>query len=203
MGTAFLVVSVLTENTGPDSRDLEEKENQGILLAQRAPMRELMLGRGVLIAVAIVASLGVPAETIAAPITVTVKGRATSVGPDLGALGFAVGDELTLVYAFDDALVSDSAPAPDFGHFRLPTGSMTVALSGYTASVADIGIAIDATFDYFSFGSFGYPMSSDLPAGYQVQGLSFFAQDPSAQASRPMPSCPHRCSIGPILALVS
>ena len=108
---------------------------------------------------------------------VTVTGEATDVGPGLGALGFAVGDALILTYTFDDALVVDFAPAADFGYFPMPTGSMTVKLSGYTASVTDIGVAIDATFDTFSMGNNGYPMPSDLPAGYQVQGLSFFVLD--------------------------
>ena len=133
--------------------------------------------RAAVMASAMVAALSVANRAEASLITVTVTGEATDVGPNLGALGFAVGDALTVIYTFDDALVVDFAAGPDFGYFPMATGSMTVKLSGYTASVTDIGVAIDATFDTFSFGNNGYPMASDLPAGYQVQGLSFFVQD--------------------------
>lgn len=133
--------------------------------------------RATVVAGALAATLSAAAVGEAAPVTVTVIGQATQVGPVLDTLGFAAGDTLTLTYTFDDALVSDFAPAADFGYFPLPTGSMTVKLSGYTASVTDIAIAVDSTFDYFSFGNNGYPMASDLPAGYQVQGLSFHVQD--------------------------
>ncbi len=133
--------------------------------------------RAAVIASAMVAASSVANRADASLITVTVTGEATDVGPGLGALGFAVGDALIVTYTFDDALVVDFAPAADFGYFPMPTGSMTVKLSGYTASVTDIGVAIDVTFDAFSMGNNGYPMASDLPAGYQVQGLSFFVQD--------------------------
>lgn len=129
------------------------------------------------VACAMAATLGMAERVEAAPVTVTVTGRATEVGPTLDLLGFAVSDQLTLTYTFDDLNVFDSAPASDVGHFLMPTGSMTVQLSGYTASVLDIGFAVDAASDVFSFGNNGSPMASDLPPGFQVQGLSFFVQD--------------------------
>ena len=140
-------------------------------------MRMTRFVHAAVMASAMTAALGVAGQAEAAPVTVIVTGQATDVGPVMDTLGFSVGDALVLTYTFDDSLVVDFAPSSDFGFFPMPTGSMTVQLSGYTASVTDIGIAIDATFDYFSFGNNGYPMASDLPAGYQVQGLSFVVQD--------------------------
>jgi len=124
----------------------------------------------------VLAALGA-ASAEAAPVIVTVTGETTTVGPGLDALGFVAGQELTLIYTFDSATVVDFAPSPDFGYFPLATGSMTVQLNGYTASVTDIGIAIDVVNDIFSFGNTVGGMSSDLPAGYVAWGLSFVVQD--------------------------